>query len=300
MERALARYLRHHKAEGSTVKTLEWHSNSIGHFCRFLVARHNPASGTTTLDDLTLDAALDWIDSQREQGLAQKTVQTRVTSLKAFSHWLVAEAWLTKDPLVKLKRPKVDDTPKDTLAPAQVDALLTSCDRKTLTGSRDYAIMLLLFSTGLRDAELRSLVVTDIDWSQGLITIRRGKGGKFRVVPLGQPVEKALDRYLRHPKRPERATAVFLSDAGEPLTYTALRSLLRRHGDKVGVKANQHKWRHSAAITYLRAGGRVETLRAMLGHAKLDQTLHYARIAGVDLIAAHATADPARSLKVRV
>ncbi len=132
-----------------------------------------------------------------------------------------------------------------------------------------------------------------------MLPIRRGKGGKYRVVPLGGTVERALSRYLDHPKRPA-SPFVFVTDDGRPMTHTAVRSLLRRHGERAGVHANQHKWRHSAAITYLRGGGRVENLRAMLGHTKLDQTLHYARIAGVDLTAAHETADPVRALKTRV
>lgn len=76
--------------------------------------------------------------------------------------------------------------------------------------------------------------------------------------------------------------------------------MLRRRGRRAGVHANPHKWRHSAAIQYLRGGGRIETLKALLGHTTLDMTLHYARIAGVDLTSAHAVADPARSLKTRV
>jgi integrase/recombinase XerD len=76
--------------------------------------------------------------------------------------------------------------------------------------------------------------------------------------------------------------------------------MLKRYEGWTGIHCNPHKFRHTAAITYLRNGGRVETLRAMLGHSKIDQTLHYARIAGVDLAAAHELADPARSLKTRV
>ena len=85
----------------------------------------------------------------------------------------------------------------------------------------------------------------------------------------------------------------------QPLRFYGLRELLRRHGKKAGIHANPHKWRHSAAIQYLRQGGRVENLRAMLGHSTLDMTLHYARIAGHDLAEAHQTVDPIKALKVR-
>ena len=122
------------------------------------------------------------------------------------------------------------------------------------------------------------------------------------MVPLGRPVEKALVRYLDHPKRRRdgQTERVFLTDEGTPLTMRGLQVMLKRRGKAADVHANPHKWRHSAAVQYLRGGGRVEALKAMLGHSTLDMTLHYARIAGVDLTAAHETADPARSLRVRV
>jgi integrase/recombinase XerD len=121
-------------------------------------------------------------------------------------------------------------------------------------------------------------------------------------VPLGRPAEKALTRYLNHPRRQRFANApvVFLTDEGEPLGLNALQLALQRHGKAAGIHANAHKFRHSSAIQYLRSGGRVETLRTMLGHTTLEMTLHYARQAGVDLTTAHEAFDPARSLKVRV
>jgi len=309
MERAFLRYLRYHRAEGHSEATIKYHRDSIERsFLPFLrlAVQTIPQAGSClpdlralTVADLNADAALDWIDDQRARGLSQKTIATRIISLKAFSRWLVAEDWLTKDPLAKLKVPKVDDKPKATLAPADVETLLRSCDRTKLTGRRDVAMLLLLFSTGLRASEVVGLAVADIDWSTGLITIRRGKGGKTRVLPIGAMVEKALQRYLSHPQRADHPH-VFLNNQGEPLPYRGLVAALHRLEVRTGLHCNAHKFRHSAAITYLRNGGRVETLRSLLGHTTLAMSLHYARVAGVDLAAAHETADPARSLKVRV
>lgn len=162
--------------------------------------------------------------------------------------------------------------------------------------------MLLLFSTGLRAAEIVGLREADIDADQGLLVVRRGKGGKFRVVPLGRPVEKALLKYLAHPRREQQpqGNSLFLTDEGDPMGVNTLQLMLRRRGRQAGAHATPHKWRHSAAIQYLRGGGRVEALKAMLGHSTLDMTLHYARLAGADLTMAHERADPVKSLKIRV
>ncbi len=86
------------------------------------------------------------------------------------------EEWLKADPFRKVKQPKADTAPKDTLTTDEVEKLLAACNRKTATGARDFAAMLLLFSTGLRAQELRDLRVGDIGWDTGLIMVQRGKG----------------------------------------------------------------------------------------------------------------------------
>lgn len=174
MESAFARYLRHHRVEGHTDKTIQYHRDSIERsFFPFLRA----AGKALTLDDLTADAVLDWVDDQRSRGLSQKTISTRVVSIKAFSKWLAAEEWVTTDRLARVKVPKVDDKPKATLAPEDVETLLRACNRASVTGRRDVAILLLLYSSGLRASEVIALQVANLDWKTSLITVRRGKGG---------------------------------------------------------------------------------------------------------------------------
>lgn len=291
MEKSLQRYLRWQRSNGHTQKTIANHNTNIGLFIRWSHEHSHP----TSIEQLEADMVREWIEDQRAHDLSPHTIASRIRSLKAWTHWLAEEEWLDRDPLGRLKVPKADDKAKDVLSPQEVDKLLATCNKKTVTGRRDFAIMLLLFSTGLRASELLILRAEDVDWTRGLIIVRRGKGGKFRVVPLGPKVERALDRYLDG-----RDTGpLFLTQDNQPLRFYGLRELLRRHGNKAGVHANPHKWRHSAAIQYLRSGGRVENLRAMLGHTTLDMTLHYARIAGVDLAEAHQTVDPTKTLKTR-
>ncbi len=295
MQKSFQRYIRHHKAQNSSPATIKYHCDSIERsLMSFLRARGH----SLDVEDLTADDVLLWVEDQQARGLAQKTIRTRLVSVKAFTKWLVEEEWLPKDPLRKVKLPRVDDVAKTTLDPAEVDNLLKAVDRSTVVGVRDFAMLLLLFSTGLRASELVNLQQHDIDWEKSLVLVRKGKGGKFRVLPMGPKVERALDKYLSHKERPDHPHA-FLNNEGQPLPYRGLVSMLTRLERRTGIHANPHKWRHSAAVQYLRNGGKVEALRAMLGHTTLQMTLHYARIAGVDLTAAHEHADPARSLKTR-
>lgn len=297
LDQALERYLRHHRASNSSLKTLEYHTYAQRSLRTFLAQCGHP----TTIEELHIDHVREWITHRQDKGYAQKTIATQTRAIKAFTHWLAEEEWLPKDPLARLKVPRVDIKAKERLTPEEVEKLLGTCDRKALTGARDIAIMVLLFSTAVRAEELCGLRVEDIDWKQGMLLVRRGKGGKFRTVPLGVMADKAVDKYLEHPRRKKQCSEfVFLNDEGEALTYYALRHMLKRRGEKVGIHANPHKWRHTAAVQYLRNGGRLEHLKALLGHTDFAITLHYAQVAGVDLTEAHDKADPARSLKVRV
>lgn len=295
MEKSLARYLRYHRARGSSPKTLSHHDGSI----RLFVAWCRQHDYPTDVQDLTADMVREWMTDQRDRALSDSTVATRLRSLKAFTAWLADEEWIPKNPLKKIKMPREADTAKELLSPGEVDKLLTACSsHQYRNGRRDYAIILALYSTGLRAAELLALRVADIDYGRGLITVRRGKGGKGRVVPLGSKVDRAIDRYLAG-RNTSQGDLIFLTDDGAPMSYVALRQMLRRRGDMAGVKANAHKFRHSFAVAYLRGGGKLETLRSIMGHSTFDLTLHYARLAGVDIAEAHERADPARLLRSR-
>lgn len=296
-QRAIGFYLRFHRTEGSSPKTLEWHQLSLKQFNDYLASMgHNG-----DVEELCAEDLRGYIDALREKGLAQSSIASKVRSVKAWGKWLANEEYTQRDAFVRVKQPRGEDKAKETLTPEEVSTLLTACNRKTVTGLRDFAIMLLLYSTGLRASELLALRQQDIDEEKGLLIVHRGKGGKFRVVPLGRQVEKAILRYLAHPNRQRyTSAAIFLTDEGDALSVDSLQLALQRRGKAAGIHANPHKFRHSAAVQYLRSGGRVEVLRTMLGHTTLDMTLHYARIAGVDLTTAHETCDPVRSLRIRL
>lgn len=295
MERSLVRFLHTLRAEGRSPKTVLYYRDAVSSLMNFV----RGAKLSTDIRDLDATIVRDWIISQRERGLADKTLATRTQGVKIFVRWCVAEELLDRDPLARLKLPKVKDTAKPTFSPEEVDQLLEACDVRTVVGIRDRALVLTLYSTAARITEIRTMKLSDIDWTRGTVLLH-GKGGKDRVVPIAGKAAKALDRYTRHPQRRDKLQdVVFLTDQGLPMTQDGFRQIFRRLGVKTGLQVNPHKFRHSAAIQYLRNGGKLETLKALLGHQSMEMTLHYARIAGVDVTQAHMTADPARSLKSR-
>ena len=121
------------------------------------------------------------------------------------------------------------------------------------------------------------------------------KGGKGRTVFLGKAARHALWRYLADREDGEDANApLFVGKFNRPLNKDALRHLMAELGAKAQVKkCHPHRFRHTFSITYLRSGGDVFTLQALLGHSSLDMVQHYARIAEVDVEQAHRRASPA-------
>ena len=297
VSKGLERYLRFHKAEGSSPKTVAWHTLSLGQFARYLA----DSGHSGDVEDLCADDLRSYIDRLREKGLAQTSVATKVRSVKAWGKWLADEEYVMRDPFARVKQPKDEDKAQEVLTPAEVDKLLATCDRRSVHGARDFALILLMFSTGVRASEALGLSMEDIDADAGLLTVRRGKGAKFRVVPLSRPVEKAIFKYLDHPRRRQHRTSrLFLTGPGAPLTITTLQKALWKRGEQAGIHCHPHKLRRSAATQYLRGGGRLENLKAVLGHTTLQMSLRYARLAGVDLATAHEVADPARALRTRI
>ena len=156
-----------------------------------------------------------------------------------------------------------------------------------------------LLDTGLRAMEICSLRIGDVNLKTGRVEVKHGviggaKGGKGRTVFLGKAARRAVWRYLANIEDGDDQDApLFLAKGDRKMTPNGLRQLIKGLAEKAGVvNAYPHKFRHTFAITYLRSGGDVLTLQALLGHSTLDMVRHYARIAEIDIEHAHRRASP--------
>jgi integrase/recombinase XerD len=245
--------------------------------------------------------------------LSAKTLRNVWITLSAFFTWASKEFGLPS-PMKSVPAPQFEPAPVEPLSKEAVEALLKATDssRPARTDSRrtfvmrrssvfrDRALLLILLDTGLRASELCALSIGDVDQKTGKMTVKHGrsggaKGGKGRVVFLGKAARPALWRYLAAREDGEEPGApLFLVKYDRPLNRDALRQLLAALGQKAGVpKCHPHRFRHTFAITYLRSGGDLFTLKAQLGHSTLDMVEHYARIAQIDVEQAHRRASPA-------
>ena len=217
------------------------------------------------------------------------------------------------NPMRRVPAPKFQQAPVEPLNREQVEALLAACDytqraktefrrrfrMRRPTAKRDRAIILILLDTGLRASELCNLRVGDVDLRTGRVDIRHGpmggaKGGKGRIVFLGRTARRSVWRHLaERADGDDQKAPLFTGRGARSLTRDSLRLLIKSIAARAGVdNCFPHRFRHTFAITYLRCGGDLLTLQAILGHSSLEMVRRYARIAEVDLAAAHRRASP--------
>jgi len=162
------------------------------------------------------------------------------------------------------------------LARAEVRALLGAIEHPTY-----HVVATTLYATGLRAREACSLEIGDIHAEREVIHVRRGKGGKERLVPLSPPLLRLLRRYYKE-HRPERPYLFAASIARGPVRYGAVRTALRRGAEKVALrkKVTPHVLRHTCATHLLEAGVDMRVIQAMLGHESIGTTSRYTRVCG--------------------
>jgi site-specific recombinase XerD len=218
-----------------------------------------------------------WVTDLLAAGAAPATARTRQMALKRFSAWLLAEDLTDTDALRDLAPPKLDTLVIERLTDEQCAALIKACQGKAFIDRRDEAIARLMIETGMRAGEVIGLGTDDVDLAQGLAVIRRGKGGKGRVVPFGPEVARSIDRYLRlrHRHRLAQTGALWLGGGDQTFAYHGLRVALRERAEMAGIKGfHLHLLRHTAASRWLAAGGSENGLMAVAGwssRAMLDR-----------------------------
>lgn len=238
--------------------------------------------------------------SGARQPLSPGRVHKYYGDLRTLFRFIVAEGGLETSPMELLRPPvrRADQVQPFTLE--EVDALIAAACRSRHP-RRNEAIVKFLLDTGCRASELCSLKVGDVDWQARRCTVL-GKGNKSRLLLFGGVTKKALWRYLQEdPRNPDQP--LFAADrgtrAGDALTRSGLLQLIERLGKAAKLencRCHPHKFRHTMAVTFLRNGGNVFTLKELLGHTTLAMTSNYVALAQADLENQHRQFSPVDSL----
>jgi integrase/recombinase XerD len=230
------------------------------------------------------------------RGFGARSSARQLSALRGFFRFLVRERAIPTDPTKPVDRPRLARKLPRVLTFEEIERLLAIPDVTKPRGIRDAAMIHLMYASGLRVSELVGLKVGDLDTRAGLVSAF-GKGGKRRLVPVGEAALEHAATYLRDVRpnvaRPDDPT-LFVSPRGGPLTRQGFWKLLKAYARAAGITTpiSPHKLRHSFATHLLRNGADLRAVQAMLGHADLGTTEIYTRVAQDHIRAAHARAHP--------
>ena len=256
---AIDRFLEH---GGLSAATQVGYRFDLSGFERWLAERK------LTLDDVDAHVLADWIGSlgQGRNRLAPATISRRLSAVRSCLRFTFGPARVPDGALAPRRTRRLPDAPKE----AEIDDLLALAEGESPLALRNRALLELLYSCGLRSAEAVGLDLGDVDFEREAIHVH-GKGGKERMVPLGEEAAHHLARYLRE-ARPKLACGavdtLFLSARGRRLDTSTVRRLVR----------HPHRLRHSFATHLLEGGADLRTIQELLGHSSLSTTQIYSHV----------------------
>ncbi len=238
--------------------------------------------GTTVLE--AQDAHLfEFLDHLGQNGLSARSVARYRSSVRNLYSHLVNEARLSRDPSVRLPAPGTWKRLPKYLTANQVDRLLDAPDRHSRLGSRDAAMLQLLYATGLRVSELIHVRTDALDVETGVVRTV-GKGSKTRLVPVGREALDAVGAYTSSFRsailKGRSSEYLFVTSRGTAMTRQAFWKLIRKYRLIAGIsiRISPHMLRHSFATHLLDRGADLRSLQLMLGHADISTTEIYTHV----------------------
>jgi integrase/recombinase XerD len=253
------------------------------------LGRQEEADAATVL---SRDAVLSFLAQSRACGLSPRSLARQIAGLRAFCRYLRQEGALAVDPLLDLETPRLPQRLPHFLSADEVDHLLRQPRLDTARGLRDAAMLEVLYATGLRVSELVALPMSALHLAEGWIKVR-GKGGKERLIPLGEQAVAGLRAYLAgsrdHLMRRARTMQVFVNGRGAGMTRQGFWKLLRRYARRAGISKplSPHTLRHSFATHLLERGADLRAVQQMLGHSDITTTQIYTHVLEARLRAAY-------------
>ncbi len=239
----------------------------------------------------------EWFAANHAQTRAS-TANRRLAALRRYYLWALRHGLTAENPCLALKAAKQSARFPKTLSEDQVDALLQAPDPNTALGQRDKAMLETLYATGLRVSELVSLNLLDLSLNEGILRVNMGKGGKDRLVPIGQEAAHWLETYLRE-ARPElmgarRSDALFVTARAQAMTRQAFWLLIKKYALRaaITVPLSPHVLRHAFATHLLNHGADLRVVQMLLGHSDISTTQIYTHVARERLKTLHAAHHP--------
>lgn len=282
VQESLNVFYRHCISSNLAVSTIDNYRRSLVPYMLFLTQEEH----IETIDKTTPDSVLKYLEYLRKRNLAGVTIADKYMVLKVFYNFLTEWEYIAENPMKHIRKPKYQKKHARTFSTQEVLEILKSFDKNTFIGYRNYMLMCLLFSTGMRKTEAMKLSVTDIHIHEGFLVVQHGKGDKSREIPLGVSLRRILKRYLRERETVLQERGAFtprllITYYGTPLGNGGIDTVfkyLKEHLKGLGIpekRLSAHTWRHTFAKTFLLNGGDLFTLQKILGHEDVSTTRIY-------------------------
>jgi integrase/recombinase XerC/integrase/recombinase XerD len=311
LDEFIHQYKLSNRAEGKSPKTIIWYDEILKAYLHHQQMDQNYCND---LSGFTINVVREYIlylsnklkfDGHpyiptQNSTLSPQTLRCHIRVLKAFSTWLYLNEHTAENRLANLRLPKAPKKIIEPITPEEIKQLLSTLDKSSSVGARNYAILITLLDTGLRASELANIVLNTINLKDGYIKVM-GKGAKERIVPIGKFTQMVLWSYIDK-VRPESAVLnnnnLFLSSNGKPITVNTIKLVFSRLAKNSGVKRiHAHLCRHTFAINYLLNGGDIFSLKEILGHTTLDMVNHYLHFTSSQITAQHHKYSPMDKLQ---
>jgi integrase/recombinase XerD len=237
--------------------------------------------------------------------LAMASQHLRLIPVGLWFKWMAKQGHILSNPAADMELPKLGlRLPKAVLTAREAEAVIAIPNIETTVGLRDRAILETFYSTGMRRAELIHLHLREIDFERGVVMIREGKGGKDRVIPIGDRALAWIKAYRERSRpmlvRSEDVGTLFLTNRGGAFSFVRLTGMVQAYIDMadIGKRGSCHMFRHTCATLMLEHGADIRALQEMLGHAELKTTQIYTRVSITWLKEIHTATHPGNLAKV--
>jgi site-specific recombinase XerD len=266
-------------AKNSSVRTMQSYTEAAEQFRAFLAAQGLP----TTVANLRREHIEAFLESLLHSGRSAGTAANRYRSLQQLFRWLEEDGEIVHSPMGRMRPPDVPEKAVPVLTDEQMRSILSGCAQMTFDDVRDAAILMLLYDTGGRLAEVTNLAWVDsdpqscdVDLDHATIAVR-GQRGRLRLVPVGRKTVEAIDRYIRKRRNHPHADEpwLWLGKKGR-LRESGVSQMLDRRASAVGVgHVHPHQFRHTFAQTFLANGGAEGDLMRLAGWQSADMIRRY-------------------------
>ncbi len=260
-----------------SANTLESYKRDIRQFDTYL-QEHG-----LSLENVTKTIIITYLIVLQKTGKATSTISRNLASIRCFYQFMQNQRYIDTDPSANLESPKVEKKLPSVLSKKEVEILLEQPVPTDAKGSRDKAMLELLYATGIRVSELISLEVSNIDLNSGMIICRNSET-KSRTIPIGNIAMKYLEIYLRDFRKKlcpdEDNTLLFVNFHGQKMTRQGFWKIIKFYTSKAKINKTitPHTLRHSFAVHLIENGADLQAIQEMLGHSDISTTQIYSKI----------------------